>query len=184
MKRLLTSLAVACVVCGAIASTASATHSNGQGPDKDFTNGTAQLLIDTPFGTFPSQQHINAQSGPQGNTYTTGYFSTTIFAGPPVFPPGTVEFLEGDVLCLDANGSDEVDRGVITNSSGPVPVTGLGVVGFHEDNGEPGHGDGNPPDQAAGFLTPPPGPSPGCPPGSPFFGQPVEQGNFIVHDGI
>src|SRR5438477_2459695 len=184
MKRLLTSLAVTCVVLGALASVASATHSNGQGPDKDFINGTAKLDIDTPFGTFPSQQHINAQAGPQGNTDTTGQFWTTIFAGPPVFPPGTEEQLSGDVLCLDANGNDEVDRGVITASSGPVPVTGLGVMAFHQDNGEPGHGDGNPPDNAQGFLTPPPGPNPACPTASPVGGFPVQQGNFIVHDGI
>jgi hypothetical protein len=186
MKRLLGSLVVALLALAAMATVANATHSNGQGPNEDTLHGTARLLLDTPFGTFPSQQHIDASSEPQGNQNTIGNFFTRIDAGPPTFPPGTEEDLSGDVLCLNAVGNASNDRGLITDSSGPVPVTGLGVFAFHKDNGEPGKGGkDNPPDEASGALTPPPGPNPVCPPPSPFSsGQPVEQGNFVVHDGI
>ena len=187
MKRLLVSLGVSLVALAALAAVASATHSNGQGPNQDTLHGTARLDLDTPFGTFPSQQHINASAHPRGNKDVIGHFYTRIDAGPPTFPPGTEENLSGDVLCLTADGNRSNDRGVITDSEGPVPVTGLGVFALHVDNGEPGKGGkDNPPDEAAGALTPPPGPGPViCPPPSPFAsGHPVEQGNFVVHDGI
>jgi hypothetical protein len=185
MKRLIGSLAVGLLALASMAGVASATHSNGQGPNFDLLSGSARLLLDTPFGTFPSDQHVNAQAHPRGGTGTIGHFWTNIHAGPPAFPPGTEEDLSGDELCLVAIGNVSLDRGLITDSSGPIPVTGLGVLGIHIDNGEPGKGGkDNPPDEASGALTPPPGPAPVCPPPSPFStGQPVEQGNFIVHDG-
>ena len=179
MRRLLTSLALAIVALGAVAGTATATHSNGEGPDKDFVTGTAQLLLETSFGTFPAQLHINAQTGPQGQGGTQGMWYTRIFA------PFGEEDLSGDTLCMNADGNASTDRGVINQSSGPITIPlGFGVIGFHTDNGEPGHGDGNPPDTTSGFLTPPPGPNPICPSGIDTGADPVLQGNYVVHDGI
>ena len=50
-------LAIAALVPG----TALATHSNGQGPDKDFRVGTHKGFCPTPFGSFPCQVHVNGQ---------------------------------------------------------------------------------------------------------------------------
>ena len=72
MKRLIGSLAVGLVALASMAGVASATHSNGQGPNFDLLSGSARLLLDTPFGTFPSDQHVNAQAHPRGGTGTVG----------------------------------------------------------------------------------------------------------------
>ena len=177
---------MALIAFAAITGVASATHSNGTGPDKDFTDGEAKAPIATPFGVFPGQQHVNGQNTAAGGVGGQGHFWTTIFAGPPIFAPGTVETLSGDITCLNAVANQEVDSGLITDSTGPVNVTGLGVIGKHVDNGEPGsvQGGGSPPDLAGGSLLP--APLAACPPpafvGVPLF--PVDQGNFVVHDGI
>ena len=94
-------LAIAMLVPG----TALATHSNGQGPDKDFRHGTHKGFCPTPFGSFPCQVHVSGQSesatGPgvpaQGNWFIR------IFAG-DFLGLGTVE-LSGEVVCLTAIGN-------------------------------------------------------------------------------
>jgi hypothetical protein len=190
MKRLFGSLAVVILAMGVLASAAAATHSNGEGPDKDFADGSAKLPLNTGlFGTFPSQQHINAQSTTPlgGGGATTGMFFTRIFASGPICggPATCEEDLQGPVRCLDAVNNQEIDRGLITSASGPIPVLGFGVLGKHIDNGEPG-ADSASPDLAGGTLFPPPPPNVSCPPGNTPFSLvlPVQQGNFIVHDGI
>jgi hypothetical protein len=167
----------------AMTGVASATHSNGQGPGQDMTDGSSVNQVATPFGVFPGEQHVNALNKAAGGVGGRGHFWTVIFAGPPIFPPGSVETLSGDVTCLNAVGNQSVNSGLITDSTGPVNVTGLGVVGKNIDNGEPGS-DATSPDLAGGSLYPVALTT--CPPpafvGIPMF--PITQGNYIVHDGV
>jgi hypothetical protein len=184
MKRLIGgSLVLALIVFAAFTGVASATHSNGVGPGKDFADGTGQGPIATPFGVFPSQQHINGQNTAAGGVGGTGHFLTDIFAGPPFFPPGTVEEIEGTLTCLNSVGNQELDSGVITTSTGPIGLVGVHVIGKHIDNGEPGAG--SPADMQGGMLIGPLNLTV-CPPpavvGAPVF--PITQGNLVVHDGI
>ena len=183
MKRLVGSLAAGILVLGLFAPSAFATHSNGQGPDKDFLNGTSKNLVDIPpqlgGGTRESHQHINAQADATGAGNADGHFFLTVFDFPIA---GFTAHVTGPVLCLDVVLNEAIDRSVIETSD-PPGFEGFGLLGKRIDNGEPGHGP--PPDQAGGTLTPAPGPNPLCPPGNaPFPTQPVEQGNYVAHDGI
>src|SRR5919198_2840808 len=132
MRKLVGLLAIACLALGLMASTASATHSNGEGPDKDFNTGSVKGPLATPFGTFPSQSHIDAQTGPQGQGGTTGHWWTTVF-GPAVLG-GTVTF-GGDVLCLNAANHSAVWRGLVTFSETPLVPPGYGIIARNVDNG-------------------------------------------------
>ena len=59
MKRLIGgSLVLALIAFAAMTGVASATHSNGQGPDKDFADGEAFAPIATPFGVFPDRKSV------------------------------------------------------------------------------------------------------------------------------
>jgi hypothetical protein len=182
MRRLLGGLVVVVFALAMTAGTASATHSNGEGPDKDMVVGTAKLPVTVmPFGTFPSQQHLNAQADAVGAGNADGRYFTNIDGGPAL---GEND-VDGPTLCLDVVGTTGVDRGLIENASGAVAelFIGFGVIGKHVDNGEPGAGA--PADQAGGGITPPPGPSPVCNAGTlGIVTHAVEQGNYIVHDGI
>ena len=189
MKRLLCSCAVAVVALGIIASGSSA--NNGQGPQQDMVSGTANLLVTVPFfGTFPSKQHLDANADPDAvaGFPAQGHFFTRIY------PDGIFAFLgeqdvSGDTLCLDVQGNQAIDRGVITTASGAVAsgLVGTQVIGKHIDNGSPGSSNAGatPPDEAGGIsLGTPPAPNPTCPPGNAAFPtHPVEQGNFVVKDG-
>jgi hypothetical protein len=185
MKRLLGSLAVAVLALGVMASVSSATHSNGEGPDKDFAYGTAKLFIDLPLGlgTHYSQQHVDGMSGPQGGGGAQGHFFTNIYDFPA---PGQTGSVSGDIVCLDAVQNSDVNRGVITDDNQGGGFVGAGIIGQQIDNGEPGFDD-PPPDMSGGSFTPPPPPNVVCPPGNANLGlslRPVLQGNYIVHDGI
>jgi hypothetical protein len=159
---------------------ASATHSNGQGPDKDFVAGSGKGDLPTPLGTFPAQYHANGQSDASGGapaqgTWFTNIFPTGVFAG-----LGTVT-IAGPIICVSASGNGANWRGIITDSNQPgLAPPGYGVLSRWVDNGE---GANDPPDQQVGFLTPPPGPNPTCPPTA-FSTNPNLQGNLVVHDGI
>lgn len=183
MKRLVSSLAAGVLVLGCFVASASATHTNGQGPDKDFTNGSAWVTVDLPpqlgGGQRESHQHINGQADALGAGNADGTFFLTIF---DFLGPGNDATASGTILCLDAVGNQEVDRALI-DTSNPTGFEGFGLFGKHIDNGEPGHGP--PADLAGGTLTGPPGANPTCPPGNtPFQTEPVQRGNFTVHDGI
>lgn len=186
MRKIYGLFVVAVLALAAVPSVAGATHSNGEGPDKDFTNGSAKSVgvFISPFGVFDSQSHINAQArAPLGGDAQGMFFTNLTASSPNLFPAGTEETLSGEVRCLDAVGNTSVDRGIITESTGPVILTGASVIGKRIDNGEPGHGS----DLSGGNLGPPIGPNP--PPGScnALTGipvSPIDQGNFTVHDGI
>jgi hypothetical protein len=193
MKRLIGgSLVLALFAFVGLTGVATATHSNGQGPDKDFADGTGQLIMTIPgFGVYPAQTHINGQNKAAGGVGGTGHFWTVIDAEHPVvgIAFSQPETLEGDLTCLNSvyggtPPNQEDDSGVITSSTGDVDVTGLAVLGKHIDNGEPGS-DASSPDLSGGALI---GTVPytTCPPPQ-FVGipiSPITQGNYIVHDGI
>jgi hypothetical protein len=172
MKRLIAGVAAALLAMGIIASVASATHSNGEGPDKDFAVGTLKGPVATPFGNFPGQQHIDAMSGPQGGGGAQGHFYVSIFGT----PFGDVHF-SGDILCLTVVGNSDVNRALVTDSDTPLLPPGSGLLGRHIDNGE---GADDPPDRALGIINPP---SNVCP-FIPLPTLPQVQGNITIHDGI
>ncbi len=165
MKRLLLTMSLALVVALAVSGVASATHSNGKGPDKDLVSGTGQFLPDT----LDLEIHVNAQSGPSGEDAKGRFF---VRRGDDT----DLDF-RGEVTCLHVDGNRATVGGRITQArAGDESLEGRGIVLFIEDNGE---GSNNPDDESDGFFTPTPPQT--CPP--PTFGTaPFEKGNYIVHD--
>ena len=190
MRRLVVTLVTALLALGTVASVASATHSNGEGPDKDFTNGTTKGTTATPFGTFPSMGHINATTDPQSplcaNNGTCGNFSLKLFTPPSVSNPTGEVDASGDVTCLNAINHQSVFGAVITSHTGDFflfpsgSLVGFRILARNIDNGE---GANDPPDQSGGTLVPP-GPAFTVCPFIPFPTTPQPQGNVTVHDGI
>jgi hypothetical protein len=188
MRKVLVSL-IALLAIALMPGVASATHSNGQGPDKDFIAGSGKGNLPTPFGTYPSHYEANGQSDASGGSPATGSWFTVIcpsenLNSPPCSTSPLASLLpvsiSGDILCVNASGNKATWRGVITQSSTVLAPVGAGVLTLWVDNGE---GANDPPDQQFGFLTPPPGPNPSCPI-TPFSTNPNNQGNLVVHDGI
>jgi hypothetical protein len=169
-------LAIAMLVPGS----ALATHSNGQGPDKDFRVGTHKGFCPTPFGTFPCQVHVNGQSesatGP-GVPASGQWYIRLFAAGNPFGFPDTVE-LSGHVGCLTAIGTSVWTRLQVDASNVSVVVPGFHTISDRAiDNGE---GANDPEDASTGFLN---GPGNTCPT-IPLSPSPIEQGNITNHDGI
>jgi hypothetical protein len=159
-------LGVGCVVLlGASPGAATATHSNGAGPNADLAVGTAEVVLPPPFG--PSRLHIDrppTASSPQ-------FYDLRITVLNP--NPAAVH---GDLLCLEAAGNTAVFRAVVTRSNDPLVPEGSGIDGQIEDNGE----GSSRTDEATAVLTPPPTGPADCPP--PLATSRVEQGNYVVHD--
>ena len=183
MRKLLGGLVLALVMAVLVPGTALATHSNGTGPDKDFLDGTVKQVLPTPLGSFQGQVHNNAQSesasGP--GIPATGHFYVDIFDT----PVGDVT-ISGDVVCLQVIGNNAWTRSVITQSNTVLAPPGFTLIGRETDNGEPGslQAGAAPPDAATGFLAPPlPPGNPTCPT-LPLTTNPVEQGNYVIHDGV
>jgi hypothetical protein len=169
-------LAIAALVPG----TALATHSNGQGPDKDFRVGTHKGFCPTPFGTFPCQVHVNGQSesatGP--GVPARGQWYIRLFAAGNPFGFPDVVTLSGSVTCLTAINNSVWTRVAIEEANVTVVVPGFHtIIDRADDNGE---GSNDPEDGATGFLS---GPGTTCPP-IPLATTPIEQGNINAHDGI
>ena len=188
MKKLLVCLFAALFAFGMVADVASATHSNGEGPDKDFTNGTTKGMTATPLGTFPSMGHINASTDPGSPTCfmngDCGTFSLRLF-----LPTNEVE-VTGVVSCLVATpiaGTNSSVYGAVLTSQegqfGPFPsgsLVGFRILARNIDNGE---GANDPPDESGGQLLTPGPAFTICPPIA-FATLPQPQGNVTVHDGI
>ena len=168
-------LAIAMLVPGS----ALATHSNGQGPSKDFRNGTHKGFCPTPFGTFPCQVHVNGQSesaaGP--GVPAQGQWYIRIFGASGIgFPDPVV--LTGHVACLTTIGTSTWTRLAIDEANVSVVIPGFNtIIDRADDNGE---GANDPEDASTGFLA---GPGTTCPP-LPIATTPIEQGNITNHDGI
>src|SRR5215207_8478891 len=153
MRKLMGSLVVALALGAMLApSSALATHSNGQGPDKDFRVGSHKGFCPTPFGTFPCDVHVNGQSesatGP--GVPAQGHWFIRIYPG-GVLGLDLVE-LSGDVVCLQAIGNSVWTRLLITQSSTGLAPPGFTILDRAVDNGE---GANDPEDQSTGFLAPP-----------------------------
>ena len=161
-----------------VPATASATHSNGQGPNKDFQNGSDKTSCPTPFGSFPCQVHINGQSesasGP--GVPASGTWFLNIFTGGFLGLPDPVA-LSGDVICLTAIGNSAWVRQLIVTSNTGLAPPGFTIIGRAVDNGE---GANDPEDESTGFLAPP---GTTCPT-TPISTTPISQGNITIHDGI
>jgi hypothetical protein len=190
-RGILLAVAATLLVLLVASGTASASHSDGQGPKMDFVSGTGREIVPE-FGSF--ELHVNAESGPSGED-PRGHFSGSV----GVFGRGTTEF-SGRVTCLNVVGNAIVEDLVPTTSSGvsanvvpyspnlatvggelervegmadPQIVEGEGIIFLVEDN--PGGEDRF---QIYGSTEAPPSE---CPPPFPSFDL-VEQGNFVVHD--
>jgi hypothetical protein len=180
MRKVLVSVVLSLLAVALIPGVASATHSNGPGPDKDFVAGSGKGPLPTPLGTFPAQYHANGWSEASGGAPAQGQWFTNIFPTGPFAGLGTVT-ISGPLVCVSAAGNNSNWRGIITETNQPgLAPPGAGIISRWVDNGE---GANDPPDQQVGFLTPPPGPNPTCPPVS-FTANPNLQGNLVVHDGI
>src|SRR5215212_9407002 len=90
---------------------ASATHSNGQGPDKDFVAGSGKGPLPTPLGTFPAHYHANGQSDASGGAPAQGRWCTDIFPTGPFASLGTVT-IAGPLICISAAGNGANWRGI------------------------------------------------------------------------
>ena len=196
MRKLLGVLVLSLFTALAVPSLAMATHSNGQGPDKDFVNGAAKGPVPTPCGSPLAHFHTNGQSDvPVTGALATGHFFTDIDF--TTLPAGnclgfqSAEF-SGDVTCVNAypgppgETNSAVWGGVIQDvilQPGDVPgipgllFPGMGVLSRHVDNGSPGAGN----DEAVGFTVP--SPPVNCPTTN-FTTSPIVQGNLLVHDGV
>ena len=176
MRRLLGLLAVSALAAGLVPAAALASHTNGQGPAKDFVTGTLKLPLPTPLGTYPAQIHDNGSSTtPTVGVPAQGHFFLDIFAT----PAGTVS-VSGDIVCLTAVGNQAWLRAVVVDSNTDIAPPGFGVLSRVIDNGE---GTNATPDSVAALLVPPPGPNVSCP-SVPFETLDSTSGNATVHDGI
>jgi hypothetical protein len=177
MRKYFGGLVLALVIAVMVPGTALATHSNGQGPDKDFRVGTHKGFCPTPLGTFPCQVHVNGQgfSATGSGVPAQGHWYIRIFAG-DFLNLGTVS-LSGDVVCLQTIGNSTHTRLLITQSSTGLAPPGFTIIDRAVDNGE---GVNDPEDESTGFLAPP---GATCPP-LPLTTTPIEQGNITNHDGI
>jgi hypothetical protein len=197
MKKLLGVFVLALLTAALVPTSALATHSNGQGPGKDFISGAARGPVPTPCGTPIAHFHTNGQSV-LGDGAATGHFWTDIDF--TTLPAGnclgfTSASFDGDVTCVHATSPTGASPGFPENAAnwggvinnvilqpGDVPgipgllFAGMGILSRHVDNGSPGKGS----DRAVGFPTPTPPLS--CPV-IPFTTSPIIQGNLVVHDG-
>ncbi len=162
MKRLLAALTLALLLSLALGvSVASATHSNGEGPNHDFAQGTGRATF---FGGVEQLLHVNARSGPLGQNPQGFVFVKS------EDPTGRLTFnVRGEVVCLNVVGNIATLEFRITQSDTPFLPEGspLGII--IQDNGEPAGQDS--------FSAYPEG----CP--NPLEQPPnAHQGNFVVHD--
>ena len=169
MRRAMAIVGVAAVSVGVWVGAAGATHSDGNGPNADFVQGTARLADTSGGGQF----HFNARSGPAGEDPRGMYWAKEGIFGLFTFT--------SEVKCLRVEGNVAYVGTVVTRAEEGVQE-GDPVVFRVEDNGEPGAGrdrfvggPGNNPEtdcdnpalQAALTAT----------------SQTISQGNFTVHDG-
>jgi hypothetical protein len=190
MRKLFIVGVLSLFVAALMPSLAQATHSNGQGPDKDFIAGAAKGTLPTgPCGNQPAHFHTNGMSTAVSGVPAQGQFFTDLFITCPVPVPTLISF-SGTVDCVNAStgifgpgvdGNGATWMGTITQTSFSFPgLLGLGyrVLSRHVDNGE---GQGDPPDRALGITLPPSFPT-SC--GQKFATNPITSGNLVVHDGI
>jgi hypothetical protein len=169
MKGKLVGCVVALALLAVTAAPATATHSAGVGPTRDFVYGTGSIFVFLPpFGAFDVQLHVNA-SADSPTTGARGRFWTELEGGL------TVD-LRGRVTCLNVEGHHATLSGVIERSSIGFPPVGGGILAFGVDNGEGANSGG---DSVLGI--PIGSPLRSCPPAV-SDGVLIEGGNFVAHD--
>jgi hypothetical protein len=170
MKRVLLCVASTLVVLLVAAGGASASHSEGAGPNMDLVVGTGQIDAVLPDGSVIDVFiHVDAMSGPSGED-PQGH---VVFHAFPPAVPFPID-IQGSVICVRASGNRATVGFVITKvKEGPLPV-GFGGIFSFTDNGEPGdmdmfEGSPAPAQVAAQCLFPP-------------ATRTATSGNFVVHD--
>jgi hypothetical protein len=164
MRRLRSAIPLALLVlCLGLPGVSSANHSNGQGPPKDMVTGTGQIFDGT------NQVHVNAIGGPAGED-AKGQLTQ--------HAPGFFR-LKGSVICLNLQAPNVAVVGIQVEEFDPeemfVGPEPLFAIYRFEDNGEPGEGV----DWLSGALLQQPRND--CTRQS--RGNPILQGNYVVHDG-
>ena len=157
-------LSLVLICAGITSSTASATHSSGEGPRRDLVAGSGSFDVSIPSVTIALKAQVNASSGPSGED-PRGHFSVKgqVFSD--------VSDYDVQVDCVRVTGNTAQVSGRVSRSRTPFPPVGQTAQLFVEDNGEPG----SPGDTFGwGFNIPCTGGFSG--------GTPVNHGNFIVHD--
>lgn len=183
MRKYFGGLVLALTIAALVPGTALATHSNGQGPGKDFRNGSHKGFCPTPFGTFPCQVHVNGQGSDAAGSGlpATGSWFINITTGGFLSLPDPVS-ISGAVVCLHAGanlgGNDAWARLRIDVSNTPLAPLGFTVTDRATDNGE---GVNAVEDGSTGFLN---APGTACTPVIPIAVSPIVQGNITIHDGI
>lgn len=160
MRRIILLVLMAAVSAATVAfsGAASATHSNGKGPNQDLVTGS------TRFPGIEAKVHINAKSGPAGED-PRGHFY--------ISQGGFADF-RGTVTCLNVVGNRAIVGGEVKRSSAGLPAEGTGFLQLIVDNGEPGDSD-----SSLTVLTPVPPTT--CPTPS-SDGITATRGNYVVHD--
>jgi hypothetical protein len=162
-------LALVVLAATVTAGPATATHTAGVGPARDFVSGTGSIFVFVPpFGAFDVRLHVNA-SADTPSTGAQGRFWTELEGGL------TVD-LRGRVTCLRVDGHHATVSGVIERSSIGFPPVGAGILAFGVDNGE---GEKSAGDSVLGI--PIGAPLQSCPPAV-SDGVLIEGGNFVAHD--
>jgi hypothetical protein len=171
MRRSLSVLISAALASLALSSTASATHSAGQGPKHDFVVGSVKFEGLSPTrAPVVSERHTNAKSGPSGEDPQGHFWIRQETPGPPL------DF-RGRVTCLTVTGNRAVVGGEVDREQSklPPPPGRNGVLIEYVDNGE-----GNePPDMSRPTSTASP---PEVCPSALNIAQPITSGNVSVHD--
>ena len=165
MRKLLTTASLALGVAILAPAVATATHSNGDGPDNDFAKGTVHLER----GSQTFDQHVNATSEPLGQNARGNFVlhSNTSVGRATI---------SGRVTCLRVLGNQARIGGTVERSTHPQVEEGFGAIIDVQDNGEPGDNDTS----QATLPSVPPGSLCGPPTAlTPFTG-----GNYVVHNAL
>ena len=169
MRRIVFSVIACLALVLATSGGAGANHSQGAGPKQDLAAGSGKIER---FGTFV---HVNANGNPDGTGANGSFFVRQTLAQLPF------DF-SGKVTCLLVTGNKAVIGGEVTKND-PVtpggtplnPEPGTGVLIDIRDNG-----DADVPDTLNFTFRPAP---PTVCPNILSHQFPIDQGNFIVHDG-
>lgn len=171
MSGRLTAVALGLVTLAASPVIAGASHSNGNGPKKDFARGTGHFEGPNPVTGQPTDltMHVSARSGPSGEN-PKGHFFVKRQAP-------TELRVRGEVTCLNVVGNQAVVGGRIERGQVPDAVfpIGGGVLFQFDDKGEARLI----PDRMQGSPTSTPTV---CPNPVPAARLAIQQGNFVVHD--
>jgi hypothetical protein len=196
MKRLLLALSLALLVSIYLSvSVASASHTNGGGPNKDLVVGSTNetlRLTESDTGilvTINIQVHVNAQSGPAGEN-ARGHFVVRFERNGGSRPIEIDEIdATGKITCLAVRENRTLLLGPVGRNKGEDSLRFFAL--FVDDNGEgkepndkalvaffPGDPGPDPFDEelcrrAPDILDDPLGPKPGLV---------IKKGNFTVHD--